>query len=132
MNDCPNCAAAWPSHSFPCPVTDERDPLPERTWQPTSSPMQRAAEVEGSWICARCGKAPQQHAAGQPSERCLYDPCWYADEQAKRAGVVVAALVARAEFAEAALRRVEALIQTFDIAQPRIAEDLRAALDNGR
>lgn len=59
-------------------------------------------------------------------------------ERDEQTGTAVAALVARAELAEHALRRVtaavEGLVQTFDIAQPRIASQLRAciAVDGAR
>lgn len=49
-------------------------------------------------------------------------------ERVEQAGIVVAALVARAELAEAAVRRVVAEIETFDVAQPRIAARIRAVV----
>lgn len=29
-------------------------------------------DVEGSWVCGRCGEAPEMHA--NPESRCVYDP----------------------------------------------------------
>ena len=60
---CPACAGVIPAHQMSQPMRSLHD-------EALAAPP--APHGDGSWVCGRCGEAPEIHASR--SSRCIYDP----------------------------------------------------------